>query len=67
MASEQHTTYPTWVKSSHSGGAGGECVEVSAGPCAVHVRDSKNPTGRHLTFTPAAWADFVDYARQHAC
>ncbi|MEU6079761.1 DUF397 domain-containing protein [Streptomyces sp. NPDC047108] len=66
MASEQHTHHRTWVKSSYSGSAGGECVEVAATPDAVHVRDSKNPTGRDLTFTPDAWADFVDFARRHA-
>ncbi|MBW8094038.1 DUF397 domain-containing protein [Streptomyces hygroscopicus subsp. hygroscopicus] len=36
-----------------------ECVEVAVNvPDAVAVRDSKNPDGPVLRFTPAAWADF---------
>ncbi|MFD9222182.1 DUF397 domain-containing protein [Streptomyces sp. NPDC060064] len=48
-----------WHKSSYSGDEGGACVEVAAHPLAVHIRDSKNPTGPVLTVTPAAWATFV--------
>ncbi|GAA0992307.1 MULTISPECIES: DUF397 domain-containing protein [Streptomyces violaceusniger group] len=45
-------------KSSYSGGEE-ECVEVATNvPGAVAVRDSKDPEGRILRFTPAAWADF---------
>lgn len=47
-----------WRKSSFSG-MGQDCVEVAASPTGIHVRDSKNPTGPHLTFTPAEWADFL--------
>ncbi|MFI9632865.1 MULTISPECIES: DUF397 domain-containing protein [unclassified Nocardia] len=48
-----------WFKSSRSGG-GKECVEVAhlAGGM-VGVRDSKNPTGPALVFTPAAWDAFT--------
>ncbi|NEW74955.1 DUF397 domain-containing protein [Streptomyces rhizosphaericus] len=36
-----------------------ECVEVATNmPNAVAVRDSKDPEGRILRFTPAAWAAF---------
>ncbi|MCQ6251502.1 DUF397 domain-containing protein [Streptomyces solisilvae] len=36
-----------------------ECVEVATNvPNVVAVRDSKDPDGRILRFTPAAWADF---------
>jgi hypothetical protein len=36
------------------------CVEVGRGlPSAVPVRDSKNPTGPHLTFARDAWAQFI--------
>ncbi|MDY0811861.1 DUF397 domain-containing protein [Kitasatospora purpeofusca] len=52
-----------WRKSSHSGNEGGECVEVAETTAAVLVRDSKDKSGPHLTFTPAAWAAFVAYAR----
>ena len=48
-----------WFKSSRSGSAG-ECVEVAwleAGH--VGIRDSKNPTGPALIFTPAEWDTFT--------
>ncbi|MCX4819589.1 DUF397 domain-containing protein [Streptomyces sp. NBC_01142] len=48
-----------WRKSSYSSDAGGDCVEIAAHPLAVHIRDSKNPTGPALTVTPATWAAFV--------
>ncbi|WP_344328355.1 DUF397 domain-containing protein [Streptomyces macrosporus] len=53
-----------WVKSSYSGGAGGECVEVAATEAAVHVRDSKDTAREALTVAPAAWSAFVDFARR---
>ena len=49
-----------WTKSSHSS-AGGSCVEVRQsqdGP--IQVRDSKNPDGPVLNFTPAQWSAFID-------
>ncbi|MCX4688765.1 DUF397 domain-containing protein [Kitasatospora purpeofusca] len=52
-----------WRKSTHSSGEGGECVEVAETTSAVLVRDSKDQSGPHLTFTPAAWEAFVAYAR----
>ncbi len=49
-----------WRKSTKSGGNGGNCVEVADNlPGLVGVRDSKDPTGPALTFTPAAWRNFV--------
>ena len=49
-----------WRKSSYSGGNGGDCVEVAASPpAAVAVRDSKDPDGPKLTFTPQDWAAFT--------
>ncbi|MRH89565.1 DUF397 domain-containing protein [Nocardia sp. SYP-A9097] len=48
-----------WFKSSHSQG-GGECVEVAfLDGGAVGVRDSKNPTGPALVFTPGEWSAFT--------
>lgn len=49
-----------WRKSSFSNGTGGNCVEV-ADLADGHraVRDSKNPTGPVLIFTPAEWAAFT--------
>jgi Domain of unknown function (DUF397) len=66
-----------WRKSSRSYG-GGNCVEVAVphNEC-ICVRDSKNPDGTVLQFTPTAWDAFmaslpelsrlVDYARHKAC
>lgn len=49
-----------WRKSSRSNGNGGECVEVAVNlPGVVAVRDSKNPEGPALLFTPQVWADFL--------
>jgi len=49
-----------WRKSSYSGDNGGNCVEVAGNlPGAVAVRDSKDPSGPVLTFTPAEWHAFV--------
>lgn len=49
-----------WRKSSRSGSNGGNCVEVAENlPDIVAVRDSKNPTGPALVFSPREWAAFV--------
>ncbi|MEV4124907.1 DUF397 domain-containing protein [Nocardia sp. NPDC049707] len=48
-----------WFKSSRSGG-GKECVEVAhLDGGMVGVRDSKNPTGPALVFTPGEWDAFT--------
>jgi uncharacterized protein DUF397 len=47
-----------WRKSSFSG-YNGDCVEVAILPNAIAVRDSKNPTGPVLVFTPAEWDAFT--------
>lgn len=48
-----------WTKSSHSGG-NGACVEVASPMAtAIAVRDSKDPDGPALGFTPQSWAAFV--------
>ncbi|MEU1982211.1 DUF397 domain-containing protein [Nocardia sp. NPDC019395] len=48
-----------WFKSSYSGG-GGDCVEVAwLEQGHVGIRDSKNPTGPSLMFSPAEWAAFT--------
>ncbi|MGI5250474.1 DUF397 domain-containing protein [Actinacidiphila glaucinigra] len=48
-----------WFTSSYSDDQGGNCVEVATTPQRVHVRDSKDPDGPALSFTPAAWAEFL--------
>jgi len=53
-----------WRKSSYSGTNGGNCVEVAAAlPDAIAVRDSKDPDGPRLIFTPQAWATFTTALR----
>jgi hypothetical protein len=49
-----------WRKSSYSTGNGGACVEVASNlPGAVAVRDSKDPHGPALIFTPGEWRTFT--------
>ena len=55
-----HLSNVTWRKSSHSGGNGGECVEVALLPDDGRaVRDSKDPEGPKLVFAPAMWRAFT--------
>ncbi|MFF4218473.1 DUF397 domain-containing protein [Streptomyces nondiastaticus] len=63
-----------WHKSSHSDPSGGNCLEVSVGrrpdraPVhipAVHVRDSKNPTGPTLTLSQPSWSRFLGHVKAH--
>ncbi|MEU5434850.1 DUF397 domain-containing protein [Streptomyces sp. NPDC020719] len=48
-----------WRKSSHSSDQGGSCIQIADLPHAVAVRDSKNPDGPAIMFTPAAFGAFV--------
>ena len=49
----------TWIKSSLSA-YNGNCVEVAGLTSdTIRVRDSKNPRGGMLNFTPAEWDAFV--------
>ncbi|MBB2909030.1 hypothetical protein FHS43_000276 [Streptosporangium becharense] len=48
-----------WRKSSRSG-SGNNCVEVAGNlPGVVAVRDSKDPGGPRLIFSPDVWSAFV--------
>ncbi|MFE4174454.1 DUF397 domain-containing protein [Streptomyces sp. NPDC056909] len=51
--------FARWRKSSYSGAAQGECLEVADGYADIPVRDSKNPTGPTLLFRPANWSSFI--------
>ncbi len=53
-------TEPTWQKSTYSE-EGSACVEIATTRTAVHIRDSKNLSGPHLTLRPTAWADFLSH------
>ncbi|MFE3737901.1 DUF397 domain-containing protein [Streptomyces sp. NPDC059134] len=55
-----------WIRSSHSGPEGDNCVEVASCRRAVHVRDSKLTAGPELAASPAAWGVFVAYASRRA-
>ncbi|MDM4723167.1 DUF397 domain-containing protein [Micromonospora sp. WMMA1363] len=54
------TTTAKWRKSSRSGNQG-NCVEVADNLLdVVAVRDSKDPDGPVLVFTPTSWAAFTE-------
>lgn len=48
-----------WIKSSRSGANGGQCVEARRHDGTIQVRDSKDPNGPQLSFSPAGWAAFL--------
>jgi hypothetical protein len=58
-----------WLRSSHSTGAN-NCVETAV-PCSGHragllaVRDSKDPSGPALLFSPESWTEFLTAIRQY--
>lgn len=52
-----------WHKSSRSGPNCDNCVEVAFVNSAVAVRDSKDPAGPALIFTPDEWDAFVGGAK----
>lgn len=52
-----------WRKSTRSGSSG-DCVEVADNlPGVVAVRDSSNPNGPALVFTPDEWKAFIGGAK----
>ncbi|SCL16092.1 DUF397 domain-containing protein [Micromonospora inyonensis] len=56
-----------WRKSTRSSSNGGNCVEVADNLLdIVAVRDSKNPAGPALTFSPAAWRAFIAQLAERA-
>jgi hypothetical protein len=48
-----------WRKSSYST-ANGQCLEWRRAGTGVAVRDSKDPEGPALSFTPGAWRAFIE-------
>ena len=63
MTTAQDTVLTSpWRKSSRSTG-GQECIEVAQAGTSCLVRDSKNPDGARLAFSPQAWAAFTDGIR----
>jgi hypothetical protein len=54
----------SWRKSSRSyHGAEGDCIEVAELPGRVAMRDSKDPAGPLLAFTPVDWRAFLSSIR----
>ena len=49
-----------WRKSRRNSG---ECVEASAEPTMRLARDSKNPDGSVLAFSPAQWRTFTEIVK----
>ncbi|MFF9640047.1 DUF397 domain-containing protein [Kitasatospora aureofaciens] len=55
----QELRIANWRKSTYSNGQG-DCIEIADGLTdTVPVRDSKDPHGPALGFSPAAWRAFV--------
>ncbi|WEB42160.1 DUF397 domain-containing protein [Streptomyces yunnanensis] len=62
MSTPSDLSRAEWVKSSHSNGEGGGCVEWAPAHLTsgtVPVRDSKDPHGPAIRFGTAAWSSFV--------
>ncbi|BCY06347.1 DUF397 domain-containing protein [Actinoplanes sp. L3-i22] len=51
-----------WKKSTRSNGSD-SCVEARTHQGEVQVRDTKDRTGPALSFSPAAWTDFLSGVR----
>jgi len=56
-------TAGAWRKSSYSGNAGGNCVEVAPIQPEIGVRDSKVHDSPIVTASAEAWATFLDAQR----
>jgi len=56
-----------WIRSTYSQSNGGECIEWAPRHAQVTgdvlVRDSKDPSGSHLTFSARSFATFINFAR----
>ena len=56
----------TWRKSNYSGNNGGNCVEVGGAAQSIAVRDSKDPDGPVLAFSPQTWRRFAAQVKADA-
>ncbi|WP_049571420.1 DUF397 domain-containing protein [Streptomyces sp. SBT349] len=66
MSAGPDLTAAEWVKSSYSGGNGGQCVEFSRSfvPSGmIPVRDSKSTASAGLIFDTHAWAQFISVVK----
>ncbi|MGG2459514.1 DUF397 domain-containing protein [Streptomyces sp. RGM 3693] len=63
MSATLNLSHAEWVKSSYSGGNGGQCIEFARTfnqSGLIPVRDSKNPSGPALIFPVSQWSAFVE-------
>lgn len=60
--SQAHRSHLAWQTATAS--AGGDCVEVAPTDGAIAVRDSKDPAGPVLLYTPTEWRAFLDGAKR---
>ncbi|MFI6452154.1 DUF397 domain-containing protein [Streptosporangium amethystogenes] len=58
MAPNGNSSHIAWRKSSYSTD-GGNCVEVARADNRYLVRDSKDPDGAMLSFSPGDWTVFL--------
>lgn len=58
-------SYKKWRKSSRSGSASDNCVEVAYSHDTVAVRDSKHRHGPMLVVSTDQWRAFLDELPQH--
>lgn len=56
---------PNWRKAKRSM-SNGNCVEVALAPGTVAIRDSKDPDGPVLRYSPDSWRSFLCAARTGA-
>lgn len=57
-------TQLTWFKSSYSGTAGDNCVEVAVTEQAIHVRDSKDLTRPPFAVGREGWSRFIRFVTE---
>ena len=58
----EHNTTLHWVRSTSC--AATNCVEVARTSRTVHVRDAKDPAGRHLVLPVEVWREFVESVKR---
>jgi Domain of unknown function (DUF397) len=51
-----------WVKAQHSG-SNGQCVEIASAAGRIAIRDSKDPNGPILVYTPGEFKAFLHGAQ----
>ena len=60
--SEAERASLAWLKA-QSSGANGQCVEIASTAGKIAIRDSKDPDGPILVYTPGEFKAFLDGAR----